>query len=515
MKLKISKIKKGTIFTDEYLTLTQNNELDFDHKKTCVLYGPNGTGKTSLCKVLNQTPGAEYTISIDGVEHTEDSELIVHIISDQNGRNIIQGETQDFILGEDIKKEYELKEKMNGSFSLLFEKELVDILKREYQISKINTNFDDLILDKKIFGYISDIANTRSKGKKIKRDEFIDTVYKLQLTDKPEYDKEKMRFFIEDFSKNDSIIRALSSYNFQLNGKEQAIVKLEEQNEALIILKKFSYIDECLVCDTPIDAHAKFHQKKEQYETTSSQMDKHEKEIAESIIKNLSIQDAFNIKDRVRSAIKKSDKSFIDELVNEFSDYKLLYWQLLKHDFISVSTSQSLQENHKAYQELLKNKPTFDSEDILFIEQFLNESLEREISLERDTDNNIRLMLGGKHFLNKNRQDLELSNGEQNFLSLAFELLKAQNSECKLIVLDDPISSFDSIYKNKLAYAILSFLSSKKTLILTHNTDLIKLIEHQEKQCLNLYYFNNVLGESNGFTPIKKKCQSFYIFMNF
>ncbi|MDN4707990.1 hypothetical protein QYZ41_22600 [Vibrio parahaemolyticus] len=81
-------------------------------------------------------------------------------------------------------------------------------------------------------------------------------------------------------------------------------------------------------------------------------------------------------------------------------------------------------------------------------------------------------------------------------------------------MLDDPISSFDSIYKNKLAYAILSFLNSKKTLILTHNTDLIKLLEHQAKQCLNLYYFNNVVGESNGFTLINSQEMSILLYIH-
>ncbi|MDN4707988.1 AAA family ATPase [Vibrio parahaemolyticus] len=104
MKITISKLKKDGIFTDEYLELTQNNELDFEHKKVCVLYGPNGTGKTSLSKVLNQEKGAEYKLFIDGAEHTESSASIAHIISDQNDRNVIQGETQDFILGDDIKK---------------------------------------------------------------------------------------------------------------------------------------------------------------------------------------------------------------------------------------------------------------------------------------------------------------------------------------------------------------------------------------------------------------------------
>ncbi|HAT2784275.1 TPA: ATP-binding cassette domain-containing protein, partial [Citrobacter koseri] len=116
MKIIISKVKKGKIFTDEYLNLTQNNELDFGKRKTCVLYGPNGTGKTSLSKVLNREQDAEYSMNIDGVQFTEKNDAIAHIISDQNDRNIIQGETQDFILGEDIKKEYELKEKINNSF---------------------------------------------------------------------------------------------------------------------------------------------------------------------------------------------------------------------------------------------------------------------------------------------------------------------------------------------------------------------------------------------------------------
>jgi len=514
MKITIAKVKKGKIFTDEYLNLVRNNELDFGRRKTCVLYGPNGTGKTSLSKVLNKEQGVEYSLNIDGIEYTEKSETIAHVISDQNDRNIIQGETQDFILGEDIKKEYELKEKINNSFTTIFEKELVDILKKDYQISKVKTHFDSLIQDEKILEYISDIANNRSRGKKINREDFINTIHAFKLDEKPNYDKDKLKFFIDDFAKDDSIIRALSGYNFQFNGKENSIVKLEEQGEALLILNKFNYIDECLVCDHPIDVIAKLLEKNEQYEKTSNQMDDNEKEIAEKIVKNLSYSDPFIIKDKVRNAIKKSDKSFIAELITEFNTYRNLYWLLLKHDFISISANQGLQENYSNYKELLKNKPTFGSEDILFIEQFLNESLEREISLVRDTDNNIRLTLGGRDFLNKNRKDLELSNGEQNFLSLAFELLKAKNSTCKLIVLDDPISSFDSIYKNKLAYAILSFLSLKKTLILTHNTDLIKLLEHQEKQCLNLYYFNNVEGESNGFIPINQDEMSILLYIH-
>ena len=114
------------------------------------------------------------------------------------------------------------------------------------------------------------------------------------------------------------------------------------------------------------------------------------------------------------------------------------------------------------------------------------------------------MLLGEDEFLNCDRKDLSLSNGDQNFLSLSFELLKAQKVANSIIILDDPISSFDSIYKNKIAYAILKLLSSKKSIILTHNTDLIKLLEHQQKQCFNLYYLNNTKDEENGFININQ-----------
>ena len=129
-------------------------------------------------------------------------------------------------------------------------------------------------------------------------------------------------------------------------------------------------------------------------------------------------------------------------------------------------------------------------EDVQYIEDILNDNIDKKITLERDKDNNIKLLLGGKEFLEKDRTELYLSTGEQNFISLTFEFLKAKNSDKQIVVLDDPISSFDSIYKNKIAYAIIKFLEVKKQIILTHNTDLIRLLECQFQNSFNLYLFH-------------------------
>lgn len=78
-------------------------------------------------------------------------------------------------------------------------------------------------------------------------------------------------------------------------------------------------------------------------------------------------------------------------------------------------------------------------------------------------------------------------------------------------MIDDPVSSFDSIYKNKVVYAIVKMLHHKKRIVLTHNTDLIRLLDGQYKRCFKLYLLNNTDGELNGFIPLKtmsRKCLS-------
>ena len=99
---------------------------------------------------------------------------------------------------------------------------------------------------------------------------------------------------------------------------------------------------------------------------------------------------------------------------------------------------------------------TFSDEDICFIEEFVAKNIGKKIMLERK-NNKISITLDSEELLGVNRADLKLSTGEQNFISLTFELLKAKNLDNEIIVIDDPISSFDSIFKNKLVFAIVRF----------------------------------------------------------
>lgn len=500
MQLTIKSISKESIFCQEFANLTSNNTIDINTKKVAVIYGPNGTGKTSFSKVISQE--GKYEIDINGATFTNEDDKIAHVISDQNGRNIIEGETQDFILGDNIKKEYELKTIIDNGFEELFTRTLPKEFKDNFVIKTKTSPFDNLIIDTEIQNYISDIANTRSKGKETNRDHFIDYISALQPTDIPEHDEIKLRFFINEYSNKESAIRAILEHQFAMNEDEKHIVHYEEKIDAITIINKYSHVTECVVCDGNIDTENQLELKTQQREYSISKLDKTTKIIAEQIIKNTTAADPFQIKEKLRIALHSNDRTEIDVLIEELIFYKGLFSPLITNEIIQKTIQTNLAGSVNEYRELKKEQPKFENEDILFIEKFLNDCLERKISLVRDDDGNLKLLLGDKEFLKQERQKLNLSNGEQNFLSLAFELLKAKNSEQELIVLDDPISSFDSIYKNKIAFAILRILSQKKTIVLTHNTDLIKLLEHQQKNSLNLYYFNNTVGENNGFIEI-------------
>ena len=108
MKLEFLKLKKENIFCEDFINMTKNNIIDFTNTNINVLYAPNGVGKSSFCKVLDNQ--GEFILKYDGNQYSTNSCNLFHIINDQNSRNIIKGKAQDFLLGDNIAREYELKE---------------------------------------------------------------------------------------------------------------------------------------------------------------------------------------------------------------------------------------------------------------------------------------------------------------------------------------------------------------------------------------------------------------------
>ena len=163
-KIEFQKLVNQNIFGYDFTDFCENNVLEFSNEGVCVVYAPNGTGKTSFIKALNKNSNTEYKLKIDDKEYiTSDKSIPFFIIEDQNNRNIIAGETSDFLIGDNIKKEYELEKQV----SLTLEKirnGFCSEIKNNFSITSSSSVLIDLIKDMGIKSLVKDLTNSRSKG---------------------------------------------------------------------------------------------------------------------------------------------------------------------------------------------------------------------------------------------------------------------------------------------------------------------------------------------------------------
>jgi len=516
MDIKINKLSKENILTEDFLDLNTYNEISFSNDGIAIIYGPNGAGKSTIAKILNRDNNSEYNLFLNETEYTHESEINpFHVINDQNGRNIIKGETEDFVLGDNVLKEYELKKKIDIDFNNLFQHILIPGLKETFQITSKSNSILSYIENQDIYDFVCDLANNRSKGKDIDRSNFIDITSSLGEThiEEDEFD-EKFIFFVSDFSSKRCILKKIIEFGSEDISGNEVIHKIEQNDDAVIILEKYNNINDCIVCDSEIEPAQLLSEKKITRENNYNSLDEKTKKIFNSILKVVGEGDPFDIKIKLLEAINKDDYQIIESLKVDIQKYIEIFNDSIMNFFANCLNTSQLLNNHNEYEQLKKEKLEFSDDDALFIEKFINDCLSQKVELKRDDDKNLVLLLGNKEFLNKRRDELYLSTGEQNFISLAFELLKAKRVENSIVILDDPISSFDSIYKNKITYAILRFLKDKKQIILTHNLDLIRLLEHQKQNSYNLYILNNTQDEENGFIEISENEHKFLLYLH-
>jgi ABC-type lipoprotein export system ATPase subunit len=95
---------------------------------------------------------------------------------------------------------------------------------------------------------------------------------------------------------------------------------------------------------------------------------------------------------------------------------------------------------------------------------------------------------------NGNNRTSSLSKGEKNLISLIFFILLGSNlKEKKLIIIDDPVSSFDEYRRSTILDYIKNELKNRTILILSHDPVLAKLAVHKKNKFIgNIDYFNNL-----------------------
>lgn len=425
------------------------------------------------------------------------------MINDQNNRNIIQGETKDFLLGDDIKKEFELQEYIANEYNRLCT-ESISMLKSNYSVSSSSSKSIDCFSEWiSIQNIIKDLMNNRTKGSKTGVDTYISELEKHTQITIPDYEQAKLDYIISDLSEKNPLIIEIETIDTSKLANNSHIKEIEENTEAIKILSRFSYKDQCIVCDSNgINSENLLNKKSKNKEEIIKTLDAKTKKIVEKIIDNISEKDPFRIKDIMLGAIETGNLSDVLLLKESIKEYKNIFANKVIKELVQLYKSSDIKIKNEEYQKLINQKPDITEEDFLYIEQIISNNMSKKLQIIRDDKKNIKIVLENKDFLGINREELPLSSGEQNFLSLTFEFLKAKNSDKPIIILDDPISSFDSIYKNKIAYAIVKILQNKKRVILTHNVDLLRLLDGQFKKCFRLFLFNNTENEENGFIAL-------------
>lgn len=509
-ELIFSKIVNNTIFVDDYTKFEKNNVVTFSNSGIVVLYGPNGTGKTSLVKVLSGEKGTKVSYNYNGSDYTDNSQFFV--INDQNNRNIISGSPKDFLLGDNIRREFELQEYIKIEYLRLCT-EVISMLKRTYMISSSSSKAIECFTNEtQIYSLVKDLMNNRSKGNKVGIDGYISAMELYKNIVVGEFEEEKLNFLIAELSEKDSLIEEIESLEVTKMTANAQIKEIEENTEALRILNHFHYKKQCIVCDTEdIDIDQLLQKKTKNRETIIEKLDEKTKGIIEKIIAKVDDEDLFQIKERLLQAIETGALEEVQVLKDEINLYRQFYAKKAIFDMFQIYDGSDIKRVNDEYKMMISEKPEIAEEDFLYIEEIISNSMNKRLQLIRDDNKNIKIVLDSKDFIGVERNGLPLSTGEQNFLSLTFEFLKAKNSDKPIVVLDDPISSFDSIYKNKIAYAIIKMLENKKRIILTHNVDLLRLLDGQYKKCFKLFLFNNTDNEENGFIPLNYKEQDMLI----
>lgn len=452
-------------------------------------------------KALSSEKGTKVKYTYGGNEYTDGSQFFV--INDQNNRNIIKGETKDFLLGDDIKKEFELQKYIENEYNRLCT-ESISILKGNYSVSSSSSKSIDCFSEwVNIQNIIKDLMNNRSKGSKTGVDTYISEFERHSQMTTPYYEQDKLDYIISDLSEKNPLIIEIETIDTDKLSNNPHIKEIEENTEAIKILSRFGYKDQCIVCDSDgIDSENLLSKKSKNKENIIKTLDVKTKKIVEKIIANVSEKDPFRIKDIMLGAIETGNLSDVLLLKKSIKEYKNIFANKAIKELVQLYKASDIKIKNEEYQKMINQKPDIMEEDFLYIEQIISNNMSKKLQIIRDDRKNIKIVLENKDFLGINREELPLSSGEQNFLSLTFEFLKAKNSDKPIIILDDPISSFDSIYKNKIAYAIVKILQNKKRIILTHNVDLLRLLDGQFKKCFRLFLFNNTENEENGFIAL-------------
>lgn len=348
MKLKFNSIKIQSIFQPEFQSLSSNGYNVIEFKKQphaaggiAVVYAPNGTGKSSLTAVL----GNEETRDDLSFEAVYNDNCVIqpetkafHTIGDQISRNVIEGETSDYLIGQDIRREYDLKKKIADGFEKAFNELNVEY-KNDYKTTKVS---DYLLAAMQVrnleaYTFVRDIVNKQSKGKNIDRGQFLTYVRDVQKQPRLEVvNSEKKEFVIS----NVKIVERFTQIDLVQIVANAEVQKIEQSDDAINILGKYKHLHNCIVCDNDhIDGDLLLQRKKERRKRIYESLDARTKALLKDVAMDskLGVSDPFEIKKTVLSFIASGEMEAISSLADTLIQTLIYYHTRMKVEYELVS----------------------------------------------------------------------------------------------------------------------------------------------------------------------------------
>lgn len=393
--IEFKKIEKEDIFKSEFLNMVKNNTLSFKKGNTAILYGPNGTGKTSLSKIFSLEDKTDIMFKFQDIDYTKESikeNNIFYVINDQNSRNIVKGKEEDFLLGTDIRREYELKEQIFQNENSLLDscnsnvREIFLLTKVTDQLISECENYNGLLSST-----LRELCKVRGKINLNPR-KFVEQFLKLEAIEIAKYEEEKYEYLKKNY--NEKKLKEIEKINIERIQKEEKIKEINENEDAIKILEKYSYKScECIICESEIERAKILSKKTSNLESITKNLSPLAKEILSKILSKIDdSNDPFELKITIEKALEEGEGSYILELQNEIKKYKEIFYKKAFNMLLEKVKTSDLSEKYKEYDNLKSKNPEITDEDFLLVTTLILENIGKKIEFTR-TDNNTKIVL--------------------------------------------------------------------------------------------------------------------------
>lgn len=421
-------------FTENYLKFDKNFKLEFTNNNL-VVFAPNGTCKTTIYKTIKQ-------------KHEDFKFVDYEDLKDHYKKTI----KKELIISPNIKQLEECK---------IRKKEII-----------ANLNIGNTIKNEKITNKTHD----KLVSNKFERTE---TFYENALL---KFDKNNSQKLVDVLDK-DSMFFAKNFNKFNAHKKIEINIQQLKNRTLKLLLKDFEeYLDEttmvCPICDSKKEKSILnlIKEKKDKLilienELIDSYRTYSGKEIDNKILEKINkIMDLYENNDFSEDTIHNiiitgGDPEFFDLFASASAE------------IINLNKEIEVYENErdKFYEKLVDS---FDKIKNIVHAHFNINS--QQINIDNINKNLI---------INLDRDIDKYSTGEINLLILIINLYQFNFSDQEVLVLDDPLSSYDLVNQYRIIYELMNTASlNKKILLLTHNIEAISMLTAQYEKKFQPFY---------------------------